>query len=130
MSENFLESEIQFQDSDPFPYTSFSDLPLYEQRCLPRYQTFNRAYYHEDGCAIVRTQTTDLSATGVCVYAESEIAVNHQVKLKIYLNESVNFEAEGVIVWKRITPDAYCYAGIEFEGLSEKTRELIRDFTA
>ena len=112
-----------------FPYVSFSDLPIYDQRDIPRWKTQKRAYYREeDAPTIFRTQTMDLSSTGVSVQAHLDIPLNQKIKLKIYLSEMLNFETEGTVVWKTIMPDNRCFVGVSFDPLPERTQNMILEY--
>lgn len=111
---------------EPFPYTSFDDLPIYEQRYLPRWVTQNRAYYRRENVpAIFRTQIEDLNLTGACLHIQSDVQTNQQLKLKIYLTDKMSFTASGTIMWKRTTSGSHCYAGILFDPLPNAIQDLI-----
>ena len=127
MNKMTLDKKTYWQEY--FPYTTFADLPLYEQRYIPRFQIDNKAYYREGSLPAVRTQIKDLSASGVCLHTEPNINVNQRLKLKIYLSEITNFEADGTVVWTSITPEGICHAGIVFDPLPEKTHAMLLEYS-
>ena len=106
-------------------YTSFDDLPLYEQRYLPRWEVSNQAYYHSDPHHIFKTFTKNVSLTGACLYVTPHIHLNTKLELKIYLTPEKNFETKGTVLWKCTLNDDCCYAGIYFNPLPDQIRELI-----
>ena len=112
----------------PFIYTSFNDLPLYEQRYMPRWEVATQSYYKIEGSdEIIKTQTKNLSFTGVSLYAVADIPLNKKLDLKIHLSPEKNFEAKGRVIWKCSLQDV-CYIGVVFENLPEKTQELILEY--
>ena len=112
------------------PYTSFNELPLYEQRYLPRWEVQNQAYYHRPGThQIFKTETRDISLSGACLYVSPHIHPNERIELKIYLSPEKNFEATGTVIWKCTVNDDCCYAGVFFDRLPEEIQSLILEFS-
>ncbi len=102
-----------------------NNFPVYEQRFLPRWETQSKAYYSMGNKHGLTTETKDLSMGGMCLQVAPEVHASQNLRLKIYLSNDVNFEAEGTVVWKRTTLDHRCLAGIAFEHLSERSQQLI-----
>ena len=116
----------QAVNQQDFMYISFDDLPLYEQRYLPRWELSNQAYYHFcNSDQIFKTLTKNINLAGACLYVAPHIPLNTKLELKIYLSPEKNFEAKGTVIWKSTLADDCCYAGIYFDPLPEQTRELI-----
>jgi len=114
--------------SDEFKYRSFDELPLYDHRYLPRWKTTNKAFYRdEEAFRIVRTQTVDLSCSGVALYADESIHVNRRVFMKIYLDEFHSLEVKGTVMW-RSQKDGKVLAGVLFDKLGKEAEDLILSF--
>ena len=106
--------------------TAFANLPLYEQRYLPRWDVSSNAYYHLPGThQIFKTQTRNISLTGVCLYVSPDIHLNEKVELKIYLSPKENFEVNGTAIGKYTLFGHGCYAGFFFDHLPQEKQELI-----
>lgn len=109
-----------------FPYTSFDELPIYDQRYMPRWQTNRRAYYRSvNSNTLYRTQLKDLHLDGACICAFHEIQVNQKLDLKILLSSFESVEASGTVIWKRTTADNQCYAGVAFDPLTPQAQDRI-----
>ena len=124
MNKLLLHKRFSIPDSS-FPYSSLEDLPLQEQRSLPRAQMQNDVYYQTDSSEIVQTQTKDLSADGVCLYTNFDVDVNQRVNLKIFLSENRSLQIDGVVMWKKVPEDAQGYVGIAFYPLPENIYALL-----
>ena len=122
---NLTAEKTLTQQSVTFPYTSFDDLPLFDQRYLPRWQTEKRAYYRNNETnLIIKTQVKDLSFTGACLYTYPDVNTNQNIELIIYLAPKISFLTRGTVVWKRSLKDV-CHVGVMFDPLSSKNQELI-----
>lgn len=115
----------QLQES--FPYTTFDDLPIYEQRYLPRWDINQKAYYRTTQIpSLYRTSVKDLSLSGACIYASPHLQTSEKVVLKIFLSPQESFEVQGTVLWKRTLPfQYYCSAGVVFDHLPEDTQGII-----
>ena len=114
---------------EDFYYQSFNDLPLYDQRYIPRWKTNKRAYFRiKNERVIYSTQIKDLSLSGVCLYAAPEAQVGQPVELKIYLSEGVGFIVEGTIIWERKSGDDRVCAGVAFKMLTQPIQDLILQY--
>jgi hypothetical protein len=117
---------VEKTDNKPVVYKSFQDIPSSEQRYFPRWEISNRAYYcAENDARILKSQTKNLSPSGVSLEVYPDIGLNQKIEVKIYLNDEKSFQATGKVVWKYLFRDEICYAGILFDPLPEETLTLI-----
>jgi hypothetical protein len=111
-----------------FPYKSFSDLPIYEQRYLPRWQTSSKAFYRKENSNVLfKTQLKDLTFAGACLHTDGNVHVNDHLGMKIYLSAQISVQVNGTVLWKR-TGDDHSLAGILFDPLTEDTQQLILEY--
>ena len=128
MNTGILEKE-RSRSIEDFYYQSFNDLPLYDQRYIPRWKTTKRAYFRiKNERVIYSTQIKDLSLSGVCLYASPEAQVGQPVELKIYLSEETGFIVEGTIIWERKSGDNRVCAGVAFKMLTQPVQDLILQY--
>ena len=110
-----------------FPDKTFSDLAIYDQRYMPRWETSQEAYYREKSRpVIVRTRMKDLTLAGASLYIKDDVSVRDCLDLKIYLSPESSFHARGVVLWKKSGTQC-AYVGILFDRLPEITQRLITD---
>ncbi len=109
-----------------FPYKTFEDLPLYEQRYLPRWQANRKGYcrtHNKD--TFFKTQVSDLTLSGACIYISADIEPKQKLKLSVHLSEKHTFEARGIVIWKNILNKEVLQVGIRFNRLSLKAENLL-----
>ena len=113
------------QQPQAFPYATLDDLPLYDQRYLPRWLAEKTAYYRSDDTNIItKTSVKDLSFIGACLYATQDVHLSQELEVIIYLAPKVSFLTKARVMWKRSSND-HCYAGVVFDPLPQKTQDLI-----
>jgi hypothetical protein len=111
-----------------FPYDSFEDIPIYDQRYLPRWETSNKVYYRKkDENLFVATNTKDLTVAGVSMYTDGNLRVNDRLKMKIHLSTDTSFQVDGIVLWRKIRPDCN-YAGVIFGSLDAGIQDLISEY--
>ena len=114
--------------SADFPYKSFDDLPVYDQRYMPRWITPNKVYYrNKNGQLIVATQLKDMHLGGACLHVNGHVHVNQLLHLKIFLDRFHSFEAAGTVMWKLGNGDK-SIAGVAFEPLDEPAQDIILEY--
>jgi hypothetical protein len=102
---------------------------VYNIRYLSRCEVHNVAYYRvKDVPVVVRTKIKNMSPNGVCLYVSSDVRTGERLKLKIYLFENDNIEAEGVVIWKRHDSGHRYDAGVMFDQLPQKRQDQVLEY--
>jgi len=108
-----------------FPYRSFDDLPIYDQRYMPRWETSDRAYYRiGENQSIVTTELKNLNLTGACLYVNSDVLLGQSLQLRVLLSGVHSLVVKATVMWKR-GHGAETIAGVYFDRLDEPTQDLV-----
>jgi hypothetical protein len=94
-----------------------------DSRYFPRWEVNKCFECIEEGIPAFRSYTKDLTLGGTSVIVFDNNPAGNRVKLRIYLSDKEDFEADGRVVWRKLEP-THQLLGIVFESLSRKAQEL------
>jgi len=95
-----------------------------DKRYWPRWTVNKHVEYIEKGKTKFLSFAMDLSMDGASVIIFGNPVVRNSITLRIYMENKVNVEARGRVIWNKIKP-THTLFGINFDRLSEEAQKQI-----